>query len=166
MWEVSDVRWLDPDELAAWRNLSSVLLLLPGHLDESLAEHGLTFFDYSILVALAASDDRTRRLSDLASSTQGSLSRMSHAAKRLEQRGWLRREPSPDDGRVTLARLTEEGMATLERAAPSHVMSVRRAVFDGLDDRQVDQLTIIAASIVATMRPGQPPPWAGEQHDR
>lgn len=156
---MSDPRWLDPDELTAWRYLSSLLLLLPGHLDEALTEDGLTFFEYSVLAALSASADRTCRLGELASTTQGSLSRMSHAAKRLEKRGWIERKPSPDDRRVTLACLTDEGMATLERAAPRHVASVRRAVFDVLDEEQVEHLRVVAAAILGAVRPGRPPPW-------
>lgn len=156
---MTEPRWLDDDELAAWRYLSSVLLLLPGHLDEALAEHGLTFFEYSVLVSLSSSPDRRRRLSELAFATQGSLSRLSHAAKRLERRGWVRREPCPDDGRVTMACLTDDGMATLEGAAPHHVASVRRAVFDQLDDEQVARLREAGAAILAAIRPDQPPPW-------
>lgn len=152
-------RWLDDDEVAAWRPLSAVLLLLPGQLDDALAEHGLTFFEYSMLVALSGAEDRTRRMSELAFATQGSLSRLSHAAKRLERRGWLQREPCPEDRRVTLVRLTDDGFATLERAAPDHVASVRRTVFDALDGEQVGQLHAIASAVLAAMRPGQPAPW-------
>ncbi len=156
---MDEPRWLDPDELAAWRWLSAMLLLLPPHLDEALAEHGLTFFDYSILVALSASDGRTCPTSHLASLTQGSLSRLSHATKRLEKRGWVERCRCPDDGRVTLVTLTDEGFARLESAAPDHVASVRRAVFDVLDEEQVEQLRAIGAAVHGAIRDGRPAPW-------
>lgn len=152
-------RWLGPEELEAWRYLSGVLLLLPGHLDDALSDESMTFFEYSILVALSASEGRCRRTSELAFTTQGSLSRLSHATRRLERRGWVQREPCPDDGRVTMVRLTDLGFATLERAAPLHVESVRRAVFDVLDDEQVDHLRAIGAAIHEALRPGKAPPW-------
>lgn len=156
---MDEPRWLEPDERDAWRHLSSVLLLLPGHLDAALVGDGLTFFEYSILVVLSGNEDRCRRTSELAFTTQGSLSRLSHATKRLEARGWVRREPCPDDGRVTMVHLTDEGFAVLERAAPRHVESVRRAVFDVLDAEQVAQLGAIGAAIHGALRPGMPAPW-------
>mgnify|MGYP000954306380 CR=1 FL=1 len=42
-------------------------------------------------------------MSDLAFMAKGSLSRLSHVVSRLEQRGYVSRRPSPDDGRTTLA---------------------------------------------------------------
>ncbi|MFC5639772.1 MarR family transcriptional regulator [Kitasatospora cinereorecta] len=40
-----------------------------------------------------------------------SLSRLSHLVKRLENRGFVRREPDPCDGRFTNAVLLPDGMA-------------------------------------------------------
>jgi DNA-binding MarR family transcriptional regulator len=59
------------------------------------------------------------------------------------------REPSTDDRRVMLATLTPSGFAALEAAAPDHVASVRRHVFDHLDDDQVDALASIFQAIRA-----------------
>jgi len=48
---------------------------------------------------------------------------------------------------VMMAKLTPSGNATLERVAPFHVQSVRRHIFDQLDDAQVDAMTSIFRSI-------------------
>jgi DNA-binding MarR family transcriptional regulator len=146
-------RWLDDDELEAWIRLVGLLMFLPPHLEESLQEHGLTFFDYSIMAALSDAPDGRLAMSYLAGLTHGSLSRLSHAIKRLESRGVVRREASPDDARVTVAVLTEEGRSTMAAAAPDHVASVRAAVFDALDGEQVAQLHDICAAVVARVRP-------------
>ncbi|MGW4906364.1 MarR family winged helix-turn-helix transcriptional regulator [Streptomyces sp. NPDC004270] len=65
-------------------------------------------------------------MSELALFANGSLSRLSHVAKRLENRGRLRREPDPDNGRFTVATLTEAGWAKVADSAPAHVATVRR----------------------------------------
>lgn len=152
-------RWLAPDELDAWRNLSAVLLLLPGRLDEALKPHGMTFFDYSILTALSGAVDRSMAMSELAFLSQGSLSRLSHAAKRLEQRGWVARCGCPEDGRVTLASLTELGYAKLVETAPTHVESVRQLVFDELGQEHVGPLQETMSAIVRGLTPGRVAPW-------
>jgi MarR family 2-MHQ and catechol resistance regulon transcriptional repressor len=48
-------------------------------------------------------------------------------ANQLEKAGWLKRQRSPDDGRVTLARLTARGEAQMERHFPSHAAAMDRA---------------------------------------
>jgi DNA-binding MarR family transcriptional regulator len=54
--------------------------------------------------------ERTMRMSSLADITNASLSRLSHLVKRLEERGLVRREPDPADGRFTNAILTDQGV--------------------------------------------------------
>ena len=59
----------------------------------------------------------------------------------------MTREPATDDRRVMLASLTPNGLAALEAAAPDHVASVRRHVFDRLDGDQVEALASIFQAI-------------------
>ncbi len=158
-------RWLSESELDAWRNFSGLLLLLPGKLDERVQPHGFTLFDYLILAALSGAPERTRRMSDLALLTQGSLSRLSHAAKRLEKRGWIMRRACADDGRVTLATMTGDGMDALVAAAPDHVLSVREYVLDRLTEEQFRQLGVISNILLEGLLDG-PPPWDREGQDR
>jgi len=136
-----DVRWLTDDELAAWMPFSGMLLKLHSALDAELqGRAGLTLFTYLVLAALSDVPCRTRRMTDLALLTNGSLSRLSHAVAKLERRGLVRRNRCPEDGRVTLVTLTDEGYAEVVRAAPAHVESVRRLVVDLLTPAQLRQL--------------------------
>ena len=121
-------RWLDEDELQAWLKLAGVMLKLAPTLDSQLQrDSDLTHFDYLCLAMLSESDDRTLRMSELATRANASLSRLSHVVSKLERRGWVERLPSPDSRRVTLARLTEDGWSVLVAAAPGHVENVRVA---------------------------------------
>jgi DNA-binding MarR family transcriptional regulator len=87
------------------------------------------------------------RMSRLALFANAELSRLSHMVKRLEKRGFVRREPDPTDGRYTNAILTDAGLAHMVEHAPAHVARVRELVFDALSLEQQAQLKEIVAAI-------------------
>jgi DNA-binding MarR family transcriptional regulator len=142
-------RWLDADEQRAWLRLAGVMLKLSPALDSQLQrDSDLTHFDYLCLAMLSETEGRTLRMSDLASRTNASLSRLSHVVSKLEGRGWVARPPSPESRRVTLVTLTEEGWDVLVGAAPGHVETVRSLVFEGLAPEDVAALERVAGHIV------------------
>ncbi|MGZ4428693.1 MAG: MarR family winged helix-turn-helix transcriptional regulator [Nocardioidaceae bacterium] len=142
-------RWLNDKEQAAWLRLAGVMLKLGPALDSQLQRDSeLTHFDYLCLAMLSEHEGRTMRMSALAARTNASLSRLSHVVKKLEDRGWVRRRPSPDSRRVTLVTLLDEGYAVLAKAAPGHVETVRSLVFDGLDPADVAHLERLCGHIV------------------
>lgn len=136
-----EVKWLTPRQLDDWLDLAAVMILLPSALESQLhTDAGLAQFEYFVLAHLSESPNRESRMSDLAFMAKGSLSRLSHVVSRLEQRGYVTRRPSPDDGRITIAALTDEGMAKLKEAAPGHVARVRDLVVDALTKEQYEAL--------------------------
>jgi DNA-binding MarR family transcriptional regulator len=148
-------RWLTADELAGWRALAGVLVKLPAVLDAQLQrDSGLNHFEYTVLVGLSEADGRTMRMSELAGFTAGSLSRLSHVVTRMEQRGWVRREPCPADGRFTNAILTDAGWDKMVATAPGHVEQVRTLVIDALTPEQTAHLRDIGATILARIDAG------------
>lgn len=151
------VRWLEQDELAAWMAFAALTFKLPGVLDYQLQrDSGLTHFEYLVLAGLSESPGRSRRMSDLAGFANGSLSRLSHVVKRLEQRGYVERRPAEDDGRITVATITDAGYDVLVAAAPGHVATVREYVIDTLTPEQLAQLKVIADQILTKIDPGKP----------
>ena len=155
--DTPEPRWLDQDERQAWIALISMLIRLPGALDAQLQrEAGISHFEYQVMVCLSESPDRTLRMSVLAMLVEGSLPRLSQVVGRLEKRGWMRRVPDPDDGRYTLAILTDEGLAKVMQTAPGHVGEVRRLVFDPLTKPQVRQLQQIGRRIIRAIDPNDP----------
>jgi DNA-binding MarR family transcriptional regulator len=147
---MSGTRWLDDDEQTAWRGLLAATDLIDRRLDEQLQrDSGMPHAYYMVLVALSEQPGRACRMSVLAERTKSSQSRLSHAVARLEERGWVRRDPSSSDGRGKLAVLTDAGHRALRDAAPGHVEQVRRVVFDRLTAEQVRQLADITAAITA-----------------
>jgi DNA-binding MarR family transcriptional regulator len=100
---------------------------------------------------LSEAPGRTLQLKRLAGVVNGSLSRLSHVVTRLEKRDWVRRVPAPDNGRITMATLTDDGYAKVVASAPSHVERVREVVFDALDREQVRQLEAIAERLLTRL---------------
>ncbi|MFK8022814.1 MAG: MarR family winged helix-turn-helix transcriptional regulator [Ilumatobacter sp.] len=150
MTEHSETEWLDEEERAAWIGLMTLFFTLPAALDRQLrAESSMTHFDYQVMVILSGVPNRSLRMSELATLTEGSLPRLSQVVRRHEESGWIERRPDPDDGRSTLAILTDAGFDALAAAAPGHVAEVRRLVFDPLSRTQVHQLERIATRILS-----------------
>ena len=145
---VNETRWLDPDEQRTWRAFLEASQLLFERLDRQLQrEAGLSHADYEILARLSEADGQRLRMSELASSTLFSRSRLSHAVARLERDGMVRRQSCASDGRGTFAVLAPKGLAAVTGAAPGHVEEVRRRVFDHLSRAQVDELRRISDAI-------------------
>lgn len=163
---MDDPKWLTDPQLEAWRLFSAVINLLPRELEASLEPYGVSYFEYQVMAGLSDAPDHTLPMSRLADWSNGSLSRLSHVVSRMEQRGLVRRSRCPDDGRVTLAHLTEQGHALMRRAAPDHVASVREALIDRLDDDQVDQLAAICRQALDGMGLVYPPPWEADPDRR
>jgi DNA-binding MarR family transcriptional regulator len=152
----AETRWLGPDELATWMSLAALMFKLPGVLDYQLQrDSGLTHFEYLVLAGLSESPGRERRMSELAGFANGSLSRLSHVVKRLEHRGFVVRRPAEDDGRITIATITDSGYEFLVAAAPGHVAAVREFVIDALTPDQLAQLKVIADQILSKVDPGK-----------
>jgi DNA-binding MarR family transcriptional regulator len=147
-------RWLDDDQQRTWRAWLTVSELLPRTLDAQLQrDAGISHAAYVVLAMLSESPGRSRRMSDLARRANQSQSRLSHTVARLEDRGWVRRERSADDGRGNLAVLTDAGWDVVRSVAPGHVDAVREAVFDPLTAEQTLALGEILQAIVERLDP-------------
>lgn len=145
-------RWLDDDEMAAWLPLTRVVYLLPQALDRQLREEsGISHTYYQMLARLSAEPDHTTSMGNLARLSSTSPSRLSHAVSGLEGRGWVERFPCPTDRRIQFVRLTDTGLAVLERIAPGHVAEVRRVLFDRLSREQVAQLQAIGETLLEAL---------------
>jgi DNA-binding MarR family transcriptional regulator len=142
-------RWLDDREMAAWRAFIETHADLMGALEADLLTAGLDLGDYQVLVYLVETDGQAMRMCDLAGMLQLSPSGLTRRLDGLVKAGWVERKSSDTDRRVMLAALTDAGRAQLEHAAPTHVESVRRRIFDVLDDDDVDALGTIFGKIRA-----------------
>jgi DNA-binding MarR family transcriptional regulator len=148
--EAAEPPWLTADQLAAWRAFMKLVRRLPAALEWQLQQDSqLSFTEYHVLALLSDQPGRCMRMSELAAMADLELSRLSHMASRLEERGFLCREPDPGNGRYTHAILTDAGYAYLEGAAPGHVRRVRELFIDALGPDELQTLRRYADTVVA-----------------
>jgi DNA-binding MarR family transcriptional regulator len=148
MTEQAEPRWLSPQEEQAWIGATALMWLLPGPLDAQLQrDSGLNLFDYFVLASLSMADGRQRRMSDLATQSNASPSRVSNVVGRLERQGWITRTTDEHDRRSTVATLTDAGWDKVVQAAPGHVTAVRHVLIDGLTPTQLESLRQVGGKV-------------------
>jgi DNA-binding MarR family transcriptional regulator len=144
------VKWLTGAEMDSWLSVVRLISWLPWSIDQQLRRDShLGMTEYQVMARLSQFPERTLRMSSLADLANASLSRLSHLVKRLEDRGLVRREPDPADGRFTNAILTDKGFRVLAEAAPGHAAHVRSLVVDVLSPEQLRHLGRAADRIVS-----------------
>jgi DNA-binding MarR family transcriptional regulator len=142
-------QWLTSEEQRTWRAFLAANRLLMDQLGRQLQhDSGMPHPYYEILVRLSEVPGRELRMSQLATSSMSSRSRLSHAVAKMEEAGWVRRKECETDRRGAVCELTDAGFAALEDAAPGHVATVRENLFDQLTPEQVVQLGEISEAVV------------------
>ncbi len=145
-------RWLNPAEMKAWRSYIIASRRLLEALDNDLEGHDLSIPDYEILAQLSDAPDRRMRMSELASITLLSRSRLSHRITVMEKAGWVKREACPTDKRGYFAVMTAKGWRAIVAAAPEHVASVRSRFLDHLSTEDQKVLSEIFLRVEASFR--------------
>ena len=148
----AEPRWLDDDEQRAWRAFVSMHTRLDAHLGRDLqANTDLSTADFSVLVALTDVCQGRVRAFELSEALQWEKSRLSHHLGRMAKRGLITRGGCTEDGRGQFVEVTPAGRAAIEAAAPHHVETVRRLVFDTLTPEQVAALGAISEAVLARL---------------
>ena len=123
------------------------------HLHRGLGERGFTDLRPTFGLPLRALHERPRTLTELSRGLGVSKQAAAKIVAELEGRSLIEREPSPDDGRATLLRLSPRGRALVTAA-----IEIGNAVEQGLARDLGDAA---AANIRAALeRLAYDPPWA------
>lgn len=140
--------WLSESEQHLWRSWLSVARRMDSALARDLQrDTGLSMADYEVLVNLSEAPEHKMRMALLADRLTWDRSRLSHQITRMMNRGLLAKETCNSDGRGAFVVLTDQGLSTIRDAAPSHVASVRRLMFDVLSDEQAETLDGILSTL-------------------
>lgn len=138
---MTDSGWLDEREARVWHAYREVMRDLQSAFDRQLSDQaGLSGAEFALLAPLSESPGGVLRTRDLGLMVGWDRSRISHLVSRMQKRGLVAREECADDARGSMVRLTPDGRAAIEAAAPEHVKTVRRLFFDPLSDEEVDLL--------------------------
>lgn len=153
---VIDTRWLDEREMRAWRGFQAMQMRLEGELARRLlAESGMSYQDYAVLVALTDQPDGRLRQYALAEVLGWEKSRVSHHIARMTRRELVSRETCASDARGTFVVVTDQGRRQIEAAAPGHLDAVRELFIDRLDSQQLETLAAIAGRVLAALDEGE-----------
>ncbi|GAA3023340.1 MarR family transcriptional regulator [Streptosporangium longisporum] len=156
---MSETRWLNEAEMAAWMAYVAATHLLERRVEDQLkADSGLTHAQFEILAKLSACPGRQLRMTELAHRLIVSKSGLTYQIGQLERKGLVARESCPSDERGVLAVLTEQGMRCLERTAPGHVAVVRAFLIDRLTPEEIEAMRQIMTKATAAMEAALPGP--------
>ena len=148
----SDVRWLTAREERVWRRWLTLNARVSATLHRELQDDaGLSMPDFEVLVHLTDSPEGRIRVTDLARLLQWERSRVSHHVTRMARRRLVQRVECAEDGRGAFIVITPQGRAAIEQAAPGHVSTVRRLVFDALSPDEVDAFATIIERVLAQL---------------
>ncbi len=118
---------LDRSPMGVVGRISRLAQLLQAELEPIFAAHGVNGGEFDVLAALRRSG-RPYRLTptDLSNALMVTSGGMTKRLSALENRGLIRREPDPNDGRSTTVSLTREGKRLVEATLPEHVANEQR----------------------------------------
>ncbi len=129
----AEVRWLSEEEQFAWRAYLRAPVVTSEALNHALmVNHNLSLNEYDVLARLSEAENRCMRMSTLADVMVHSRSRLTHTVRRLEARGLVARSANAHDRRGVDCTLTDAGFKLLQKAAITHVISVRAHLVDKL----------------------------------
>ena len=153
----TDARWLTAEENMA--AMDDAEYAAGSHAGRELHDDaGLSTPDFEVLVHLTDRPEGRMRVTDLARLLQ-ERSRVSHHVTRMERRRLVQRVDCAEDGRGAFIVITPQGRAAIEQAAPGHVNTVRRLVFDALSPEDLAAFGTVIEKALAQLdnQPGRPP---------
>jgi DNA-binding MarR family transcriptional regulator len=109
----------------------------------------LSMREYDVLYTLAKCDE-PQRMSELNRHVLLSQPALSRLVDRLADRGLVRREADPADGRGVRLSLTDAGQALQRQIGRRHARDVARAMIAGLNPGELRQLEAICLKLAGT----------------
>jgi DNA-binding MarR family transcriptional regulator len=155
-----------PDEFHAWRGLIRLREAVMREIDHRLRQDSdLSLADYGVLVTLVTAPDLRLRMSSLGAQRMLTPSGITRVVIRLEERGLVRREPDPADGRAAFAVLTKPGLQALRHAQVVHHAAVRELYLGRLTQQELDKLARLFEKALpgVVSAPLWPPPAIGTE---
>lgn len=126
----ASVRAIDELGVAILRHASMLTRLVLRH-----ARTGLSRSEVSVLATLRDGPQRISALADAEGLAQPTVTLL---VGRLEERGWVRRERTDEDGRVVLVRLTVAGEEVLDGVLQSYRVVLREGLRGDEDEQRAE----------------------------
>ena len=128
--------------VAAWSALLRAHHGAVRAIETDLAREGsLPLGWYDVLLELKAAPSRRLRMRELADRVVLSRTRVSRIVDELVDAAFVERRPDPDDGRASLAVLTDRGATAQREAAPRYLAAIEHRFSSLLHPDEVEVLT-------------------------
>ena len=138
----SQVLSTQPVEIAAFARLMRAHTVLRRELEaEVLSPRGLTINDFEALLHLSKSVELRLRRVDLVELLMLTPSGVTRLLDGLQEAGLVENLQCDDDARVTWARLTQDGIETVQCVGASHAQRLRSHFHEALSADEVEQLS-------------------------
>ncbi len=145
----------DPDARDAWYALLQVSSRVIREFDRRLdLEHRISIREFDVLINLDNAPGGALRMTDLATASMLSSGGLTRLVGRLEDRGFVRRDPDPLDARAFQASLTATGQARLAEARVTHDAVIHDLFGSYMSDPDVATLTRMLGRVLAADPPG------------
>jgi DNA-binding MarR family transcriptional regulator len=144
---VTEPKWLNSDEMRAWRMFIGTSGDLLRAIERDLAPFRLDLGDYQLLAILSESPEQQLRMCDLAAMLQLSRGGLTRRMEGVLKAKLVSRRQADDDKRVAYAVLTSKGLTLLKKVAPAHLCSVRRMMIDHLTSSEIKAIGSAFAKI-------------------
>ena len=109
-------RWGSVPSMAAITSIMRAQQILLAEVDAVLKPYGLTFARYEALVLLTFSQQDALPMSKIGERLMVHPTSVTNTVDRLERAGLVDRRPNPNDGRGTLASITDQGREVCDAA--------------------------------------------------
>ena len=131
-------RWGAVPSMAAITSIMRAHQILLSQVDAVVKPYGLTFARYEALVLLTFSRAGELPMSKIGERLMVHPTSVTNTVDRLQRAGLVTRRPNPEDGRGTLASITDKGREACE-AATRDLMAMDFGL-SSYDDKQCDEI--------------------------
>ncbi len=132
-------------QFRAWLSFHRVRSQLLPFLARKIQKNtGLSQAEFVLLVSLLESPNGALHSGQIADKLDWEKSRISHQAKRMEERGLVSRSTSESDARSCLVEITPSGRKYMKQALPMQFRDVKHCFADLLSSAQLDSLIEIS----------------------
>ncbi len=146
-----EVPELDRSPMAVVGRISRLAQMLQAEIERLFVAYGVNGGEFDVLAALRRAG-RPYRLTptELSRALMVTSGGMTKRLAALKDRGLIRREPDPHDGRSTAVALTREGKRLVEAILPEHVANEGR-LLGGLSDEERTTLAALLEALAVSL---------------
>lgn len=132
--------------LQLWRTMVRASRAVGRVVRETLQKHGLRRAQFGLLWVLAEAGPDGLKLSDISQKLVVTCGNITGLMDRLEEMGYVVREPHPSDRRVVLAKLTPQARTVLDEIVPIHTQRLLR-IMSCLSAKDQDTLSQLLSRV-------------------